>query len=159
VTNNSGHRNVIEFRPIGIIHTPFRDRASIPPQPHHGRNVVGTIELYDEYRDGLDGLEGFSHLILLFHLHRSVGYEMKTIPRGQSRRRGLFATRSPRRPNPIGLSIVRLVAVDLPATIRIEDCDMFDGSPLLDIKPYVPACDRPDYVRTGWIGDREKETE
>lgn len=140
----------IIYRPIGIIHTPFTDRNGMPSQPSLGRGVQGTVEIFPEFADGLHDLDRFSHIILLFHLHRSEGYSLRLIPRLDDVERGVFTTCTPRRPNPIGLSIVRLRHID-GVVIHIEDIDMLDGTPLLDIKPYSPAFGPERDVRIGWL--------
>ena len=141
---------MIGFTPIGIIHTPFPDPHDIPIQPTGGTGVEGTVEVFEPYREGLADLDGFSHVILLYHLHRSSGYEMRVVPYLDEVPRGLFATRTPRRPNPIGLSIVRLARVE-PGILHVEDLDVVDGTPLLDIKPYIPELEPVDRVRVGWL--------
>jgi tRNA-Thr(GGU) m(6)t(6)A37 methyltransferase TsaA len=142
--------SILTCRPIGIIHTPFTDTSGMPIQPSRGRGVRGEVEVFPDFVEGLVDLEGFSHIVLLFHLHRSRGYELRVTPFLDTVSRGLFATRAPRRPNPIGLSVVRLVAVD-DGVLTIEDLDILDGSPLLDIKPYIPDFDREDEIRLGWL--------
>jgi tRNA-Thr(GGU) m(6)t(6)A37 methyltransferase TsaA len=145
------HRNTtIEYRPIGRIHTPHREDGEAPIQPSRADGARGTVELFPPYVDGLRDLEGFSHVILLYHLHRVRGYELAVTPYLDDRKRGLFATRSPRRPNAIGLSVVRLLSVEK-NTLAVRDVDMLDGSPLLDIKPYVPEFDRRPEIRLGWL--------
>jgi tRNA-Thr(GGU) m(6)t(6)A37 methyltransferase TsaA len=112
--------------------------------------VRGTVEVFPEFADGLADLDGFSHVVLLFHLHRSRGYELRVVPYLDTVERGLFATRAPRRPNPIGLSVVRLVGIE-GNLVTVEDLDILDGSPLLDIKPWVPEFDDRDEIRQGWL--------
>ena len=149
------NRDII-YRPIGIIHTPFTERNETPPQPSLGRGVHGTVEIFPEFAGGLSDLDGFSHIILLFHLHRSEGYSLKLIPRLDTLERGVFATRAPHRPNPIGISIVRLRHIE-GNTLLIEDIDMLDGTPLLDIKPYTTTSNPEGDVRIGWLeGKRDK---
>jgi len=140
----------IEYRPIGIIHTPFPDPVGMPIQPTGGEGIRGTVEVFPEYRDGLVDLDGFSHIILLFHMHRSGDFRLRVVPFLDSVERGLFATRAPRRPNPIGLSTVRLDRIE-DGLLHICDVDMLDGTPLLDIKPYVPRLDNRDDARVGWL--------
>jgi tRNA-Thr(GGU) m(6)t(6)A37 methyltransferase TsaA len=140
----------IEFRPIGLINTLHTRSGNAPIQPSRARGIQGTVEVYDDYVEGLADLEGFSHIILLYHLHKASGYKLRVKPFLDHQKRGLFATRSPWRPNPIGLSVVRLVKVE-GSTLTIEDVDMLDQTPLLDIKPYVPEFDRPPDVRLGWL--------
>jgi len=145
----------IIYKPIGIIHTPFKDTKGTPNQPTAGKTVEGFIEIQPEYIEGLDDLEGFSHLILIYHFHFSVGYTLKVKPFMHNHFRGVFATRSPRRPNPIGISVVRLVKVE-EGRIYVKDLDIIDGTPLLDIKPYIPD-DRQKVERIGWLSERAKQ--
>lgn len=140
----------MHFTPIGIIHTPFNDPQGMPIQPAGAAGVPGTVELYPEYAAGLQDLDGFSHLILLYHFHRSNDYDLRVVPFLDTQERGIFATRAPRRPNPIGLSVVRLIGIE-GNRLQVEKVDMLDGTPLLDIKPYVPAFDTPADVRAGWL--------
>jgi tRNA (adenine37-N6)-methyltransferase len=140
----------IIYRPIGIIHTPFDERSGTPIQPAAAAGAVGHIELADCYRPGLKDLEGFSHLILLYHFHRSCGYELEVTPFLDTQPRGLFSTRAPKRPNAIGLSVVRLIAVR-DAVLEVAEVDMLDGTPLLDIKPYVPQLNPAAVDRIGWF--------
>ena len=146
----------IIYSPIGIIHTPFKYLKGIPNQPAKGKDVRGVIEILPEYVEGLKKLDGFSHIILVYHFHLSKGYSLKLKPYMHDSLRGLFATRSPKRPNPIGISIVRLVKID-GATIHVKDLDIMDGTPLLDIKPYVPE-DSLKPERIGWLSERTKES-
>lgn len=144
----------ILYRPIGIIHTSFRSIDGTPNQPTAGKGVEGMIEIQPEYAEGLSDLEGFSHIILLYHFHLSVDYSLKIKPFRHDHFRGVFATRSPRRPNPIGISIVRLVKID-GEKIYVKDLDVVDGTPLLDIKPYIPDDNRRT-LRIGWLSERAK---
>lgn len=133
----------------------------MPIQPSRGRGIRGSVEVFPEYADGLDDLDGFSHVVLLYHFHRVHGHALRVTPYLDTRERGLFATRAPRRPNPIGLSVVRLVAIEGPV-MSIEDVDILDGTPLLDIKPYVSEFDRRGNVREGWLeeaGPRRGESD
>jgi tRNA-Thr(GGU) m(6)t(6)A37 methyltransferase TsaA len=143
----------VTFRPIGIIRTPFVDTERMPIQATAAIGVPGRIEIDAEFVEGLADLDGFSHLILLYHLHRMTAARLTVTPFLDDRPHGIFATRSPARPNPIGLSTVRLVAIE-GSTLEVEDVDMVDGTPLLDIKPYVPAFDERDDVRVGWFTER-----
>jgi len=142
--------NEITFKPIGIIHSPFKNVEGTPIQPTGAEGIKGTVEIFAEYLAGLKDLDGFSHMILLYHFHLSKGYSLGVKPFLDEEIRGLFATRSPARPNPIGISIVRLVKVEGP-TLHIEDIDIVDNTPLLDIKPYVPDFDQRAEVQTGWL--------
>ncbi|WP_417914522.1 tRNA (N6-threonylcarbamoyladenosine(37)-N6)-methyltransferase TrmO [Candidatus Electronema sp. JM] len=135
---------------IGFIRSPFSSLEGMPIQPTGAAGVRGKVEILPEYRAGLKDIEGFSHLILLYLFHRSEGFKLEVVPFLDSQPRGLFATRAPRRPNPIGLSIVRLDSVE-DGVLHVQDIDILDGTPLLDIKPYVPVFDRRDGARTGWL--------
>ncbi len=135
---------------IGIIRTPFQDIQGMPIQPSGARDVSGQLIVDAQYEDGLGDLDGFSHLILLYQFHLSKGYSLKVKPFLDTVERGLFSTRAPRRPNPIGLSIVRLDRIE-GRILHVLDVDVVDGTPLLDIKPYVPAFDVRSGVRCGWL--------
>ena len=128
----------------------------MPIQPAAARRVRGAVEVLPEFRDGLADLEGFDRVILLYHFHRSEGYALRVVPFLDDCERGVFATRAPRRPNPIGLSVVRLVGVE-GCRLVIEDVDVLDGTPLLDIKPYVPSFDAYPGECDGWFGRRVGE--
>ena len=145
----------MELKPIGIIHTPFTEPEGMPIQPKGAIGIRGTIELFDEYHEGLKDLDGFSHIILLYHFHRSHGFNLQVVPFMDSELRGLFATRAPRRPNPIGISVVQLDKIEN-GVLHIQNVDIMDGTPLLDIKPYVPEFDSPQNIRTGWLEQARK---
>jgi tRNA (adenine37-N6)-methyltransferase len=145
----------VEYTPIGIIHSPFKEPVGMPIQPTGAAGVAGTVEVFEDFRAGLKDLEGFSHIILLYHFHRSQGFNLHVVPFMDSQIRGLFATRAPRRPNPVGLSVVRLLRIEN-GVLHIENVDILDGTPLLDIKPYVPDFDAPKEVRTGWLEETGK---
>ncbi len=138
------------FRPIGVIRSPFTDPVGMPIQAVAARGIAGSIELAPGCREGLKDIDGFSHLILLYHLHLMKNPGLTVVPFLGDQPHGVFATRSPKRPNPIGLSIVRLVRVQ-DTTLFIEDVDVVDGTPLLDIKPYVPNFDIRDDATIGWF--------
>jgi len=140
----------IKYRPIGTIHSPFKDIEGMPIQPAGAANVRGTVEVLPELAEGLRDLEGFSHIILLYHFHRVQEAKLVVIPFMDSQPRGIFATRAPKRPNPIGLSVVRLISIE-GNVLHIENVDVLDGTPLLDIKPYVPEFDQPDVEAVGWL--------
>jgi len=140
----------IKFEPIGIVHSPFKEPHGMPIQPAGARGIRGSVEVFEEFRPGLKDLDGFSHVVLIYFLHLSRGFSLKVVPFMDTELRGVFATRAPKRPNPIGLSVVRLTGID-EGILRIEDVDIVDGTPLLDIKPYVPEFDSPVKVRTGWL--------
>ncbi|HEY5975975.1 MAG TPA: tRNA (N6-threonylcarbamoyladenosine(37)-N6)-methyltransferase TrmO [Geobacteraceae bacterium] len=143
----------IRYTPIGTIHSPYTTLAGMPIQPAGAAGVMGTVVLSPAYAAGLKDLEGFSHLILLYHLHKSRGCQLEVVPFLDTVSHGIFATRSPARPNPIGLSIVRLREVN-GNLLLIENVDILDGTPLIDIKPFVPAFDLPEPLaaaRAGWF--------
>ncbi|MCG6974738.1 MAG: tRNA (N6-threonylcarbamoyladenosine(37)-N6)-methyltransferase TrmO [Desulfobacterales bacterium] len=140
----------IEFTPIGIIHSPFTETEGMPIQPAGAAGIKGSVEVFKNFQPGLEDLDGFSHIILLYHFHRSRGFDLRVVPFLDSSPRGLFATRAPKRPNPIGLSIVQLDKIE-DSVLYIRNIDTLDGTPLLDIKPYVPEFDAQGNVRTGWL--------
>ena len=146
---------MIEFEPIGIIRSPFKEPKGMPIQPPGASGMQGTVEIFAEYRAALKDLDGFSHIILLCHLHRAKPHELRVIPYLDTVPRGLFSTRAPSRPNPIGLSVVRLIGI-VGNVLSIEAIDMLDGTPVLDIKPYVGDFDRPEEVRYGWLEEAGK---
>ena len=144
----------LTLRPIGVIRTPFQDRLSAPRQPAARRGTAGTIELYpgQDFEHALSDLEHWDHVWVLFWFHLNTGWRPKVLPPRSSVRRGVFATRSPHRPNPIGMSVLRLDAVDASARIlHVRDVDIVDGTPVLDIKPYVPYADSVPNASTGWL--------
>ncbi|MBU1182164.1 MAG: tRNA (N6-threonylcarbamoyladenosine(37)-N6)-methyltransferase TrmO [Proteobacteria bacterium] len=143
----------IIYSPIGIIHTPFTEAKKMPIQPAAAKGIEGTIDIKPEFENGLKYLDGFSHIILLYHLHLSKGFSLEVIPFLDDKPRGVFATRAPRRPNPIGLSIVRLVDIKK-NRLNIRNVDVVDGTPLLDIKPYVPEFDDQKAEKIGWLSDK-----
>jgi len=140
----------IELQPIGVIRTPFTKPEGMPIQPAGAVGVEGTVEVLDEFVDGLKDLDGFSHVVLLYHFHRSRGFDLSVVPFMDVEPRGVFATRAPKRPNPIGLSVVQLDTVE-GNVLHVRNVDMLDRTPLLDIKPYVPAFDGHAGARTGWL--------
>ena len=140
----------IEFRPGGVIRTPFTKTERMPIQPAAAVGVRGTAEVFAEYRSGLNDLDGFSHIILPYHFHRSHGFPLAVVPFLDVEPRGLIATRAPKRPNAIGLSLVQLDKIDN-GGLQIQNVDILDGTPLPDIKPYVPEVDAAADVRTGRV--------
>ena len=122
----------------------------MPIQPSGAAGVKGTVVVDRQYIEALVDLEGFSHLILIYHFHLAQGYSLKIKPFLDDRQRGLFATRAPRRPNSIGISVVKLCGIE-GNTLNIENVDIIDGTPLLDIKPYVPEFDNVDDIKIGWL--------
>ncbi|MGA8238942.1 MAG: tRNA (N6-threonylcarbamoyladenosine(37)-N6)-methyltransferase TrmO [Desulfobacterales bacterium] len=140
----------IEYRPIGLIHSPFEKPAGMPIQPTGANGICGSVEVFPEFAPGLKDLDGFSHIFLLYHFHRSGAPELVVEPFLDSQPRGVFATRAPKRPNPIGISVVVLTKI-VANILHIENVDILDGTPLLDIKPYVPAFDHHAVERFGWL--------
>ncbi len=140
----------IKLIPIGTIHSPFKDRKGMPIQPTAASGISGSVEIKAEYSKGLKDLEGFSHIYLIYYFHLSEDYSLEVKPFMDDNLRGLFATRAPKRPNPIGLSIVKLLKIE-DNILYIEDIDIVDGTPLLDIKPYVPKFDYRDTEQIGWL--------
>ena len=145
-----GKNTEIKYDPIGIIHSPFKEPEGTPIQPSAGASVDGIVEVFSRYAEGLRDLEGFSHIILIYHFHLSKGPSLKVKPFLDEQQHGVFATRSPSRPNPIGISVVRLVKMEGNA-LHIKNIDIVDKTPLLDIKPYVPEFDTTDAVKIGWL--------
>lgn len=146
----------IQFQPIGEIHTPFKNMEDMPIQPTGAGDVEGRVVVLPEFEAGLEDIDGFSHLILIYQFHLSTGFRLKVKPFLDDRQRGIFATRAPRRPNAIGLSVVRLLRRK-GAVLDIGGVDVVDGTPLLDIKPYVPAFDSPQVTRVGWLEGKDGE--
>ncbi len=146
----------IEYHPIGIIHSPFTELSGMPIQPAGAAGVEGTVEVFAKYSDGLKDLEGFSHIIMLYHFHQSKGFKLHVVPFMDSTPRGVFATRAPKRPNPIGLSVIKLQKIQ-DNILYVQNVDILDGTPLLDIKPYVPEFDEQTEVRAGWLEEARKE--
>jgi tRNA (adenine37-N6)-methyltransferase len=142
--------NDIAYHRIGVIRSPFKETAGMPIQAAAAIGITGKIQLDPAYGEGLQDIEGFSHLILLYHLHLVREAKLKVKPFLDDEPHGIFATRSPKRPNPIGLSIVRLMHVS-GLRLDIEDVDIVDGTPLLDIKPWVPDFDMRENARIGWF--------
>jgi tRNA (adenine37-N6)-methyltransferase len=141
------------YRPIGIVHSPHAAAGHSLPQRLSRRGVEGTVEVFPDFLEGLRDLDGFSHVVLLCHLHESKGYSLAVTPPGEVVTHGVFATRSPRRPNPVSLTVVRLQRIE-GATLHVVDLDLLDGTPLLDIKPYFPMTPAEDEVATGWMETR-----
>jgi len=144
---------LFSFRPVGRVRSPFKRPEDIPPPafapPGFFDRARGELRVFKKYEPALKDTEGFSHLIVIFVFHQASGSKLQAVPPGQTERRGIFATRSPHRPNPIGLTVVRVLGRRGPV-IRVSGLDLVDGTPILDIKPLTER-DRPARVRTGWI--------
>ena len=146
----------MQISPIGVIHTPFSDLKGMPIQPSGALDIEGTLVINPEYEEGLRDLEGFSHIILLYHFHQSTGYDLMVTPFLDTQKRGLFSTRAPRRPNSIGLSIVELTGRDK-NKVFVRGIDVLNNTPLIDIKPYVPKFDTKAVTATGWLEKAQKK--
>ena len=140
----------IRYRPVGVIHSPFKEPRGTPIQPSAARGIDGTVEVFPEYIEALEDLDGFSHIILLYHFHLSREFSPKVRPYMDDQTHGVFSTRAPSRPNPIGISVVRLIKIEK-NILHIRDVDIIDGTPLLDIKPYVPEFDVRVVDKIGWL--------
>ena len=142
----------ITYQPIGTIHSPFTELGGMPIQPTSESSAKGYIDIHPEFVEGLKDLDGFSHIYLIYHLHKSAQVKLTVTPFLDTKQHGVFATRAPSRPNPIGLSLVRLVSIDQ-ARIQIEQIDVLDGTPLLDLKPFIPTFEPSENIRTGWLAN------
>lgn len=140
----------INFRPIGYFQTPHEDVRGMPIQPPGASGVHGSITVLPDFLEGLKDIEGFSYLIVLYHLHEITSQELTVTPFLDKTPHGIFATRSPSRPNPIGLSVLRLLDVK-GDTLLLQNVDVLDGTPVIDIKPYVPDFDVWPAKRVGWF--------
>lgn len=143
----------IKFKPIGLVHSPFKKKKDIQPKKyvntHWFDSIQGELEIFKEYEPGLKDIEGFSHLIVLFAFHKSERYKLHTIPFRNDNLRGVFSTRSPRRPNPIGLTIVKIIERK-GNILKVSGIDMIEGTPILDLKPYTPN-DQKSPLKLGWL--------
>lgn len=142
--------NRITYFPIGVAHSPFRSPEGTPIQAGVAKDIQARIEIFPEYAKGLKDLEGFSHIIVLFHLHVAKFKSLNVIPFLDTESHGIFSTRSPGRPNPIGFSVVELERIEKDM-LFVKGVDILDGSPILDIKPYVPQFDVFETTKNGWI--------
>ncbi len=146
----------IILEPIGIIHSPFDKPEGTPIQPKAAKGREGKVEIFPEYVEGLKDLEEFSHIILLYRFHLIKKTKLKVKPYMDEREHGVFSTRAPSRPNPIGLSVVSLLKIE-ENLLYIKDIDIVDGTPLIDIKPYVPEFDKREDCRIGWLSENVKK--
>lgn len=144
----------MRVQPIGIIHTPFTAKKATPIQPFRSK-ADGRVEVFEKYKEGLSDIEGFSYIILIYRFHKSRGYKLTVKPFLDTQLRGLFATRYPRRPNQIGMSVVRLKK-RRGRFLYVKGIDALDGTPLLDIKPYVPTFAAKKRVRIGWLKGKKR---
>jgi tRNA-Thr(GGU) m(6)t(6)A37 methyltransferase TsaA len=140
----------VVYKPIGVVHSPFKAPQDVPIQSVTAEGVMGYVEVAREYVEGLRDVDGFSHLILIYHCHLAQDYSLLVRPFLDERLHGVFSTRAPSRPNSIGVSIVRLTKIEK-NILHIQDVDIIDGTPLLDIKPFVPDFDQREAERIGWL--------
>lgn len=143
----------IKYKPIGIIRSPFKESIGIPRQAVGASDVKGQIQIFEQFIEGLKDLDGFSHIVVIFHMHLVEKPSLKARPPWDGKEHGVFATRSPYRPNPIGVSVVRLESI-AHNILRITGVDMADGTPVLDIKPYIPDLNPKNDIRVGWLTDK-----
>jgi len=146
-------QGVLKLKPIGVIHSPYH--AGQVPYQGCGREEIGEVEVFEQFAEGLKDIEGFSHIVLIYWFHKSRGYSLMVRTPWDTTPHGLFTTRSPNRPCPLGLSVVRLVARK-GNILKVKDLDAIDGTPLLDIKPYVPTVDEKSDIKIGWLEGKLK---
>lgn len=157
MTHKSGETDMgqhhFQFRPIGHVRSPYKDTRDIPKGLGAKHEAEGDLEILAEFETGLTDIEGFSHLIVIWAFDRSEGFSLVGTPPSDNRPHGVFATRSPRRPNPVGLTVVELMRREGP-TLHVRGVDMLDRTPILDIKPYLSNVP-PDRLRRGWLAEAE----
>lgn len=147
-------QRILELKPIGAIHSPYHDREETPRQGCW-RKEICQVEVFKEFEEGLKDIDGFSHVILIYWFHKSEGYHLLITTPWDTKLHGLFTTRSPNRPCPLGLCLVELVARE-GNILSVKGLDAIDGTPLLDIKPYIPPIDEKANAQVGWLKDRFK---
>ena len=140
----------LELKPIGVVHSPFKEATGTPIQASLSQGTAGTVEVFSAFAEGLKDLDGFDRIWLLYWFDRAAAPKLIVTPYLDDQPHGVFATRAPARPNPIGMSAVRLVRIE-GCTLHVADVDILDGTPLLDIKPYAPPFDHLPAERTGWL--------
>ncbi|MEA1957015.1 MAG: tRNA (N6-threonylcarbamoyladenosine(37)-N6)-methyltransferase TrmO [Euryarchaeota archaeon] len=150
--DSEGKEDRKTYQPIGIIHTEFQDKKEAPIQGVFAKGAKGKVEVFPEYAAGLKDLEDFSHITLIYHFHRSDGYSLISKPFLEDEEHGIFSIRHFKRPNPIGLSVVKLESVK-GNVLEISEVDILDGTPLLDIKPFVPLFDNREDAKSGWLSN------
>jgi formylmethanofuran dehydrogenase subunit E len=144
-----GKKHNLELQPIGVIHSPYKNTEKAPYQGYRSEEI-SQIEIFKEFTEGLKDIEGFSHLIVIYWFHKSQGYHLLVKTPWDDNLHGLFATRSPHRPCPLGLTVVELVAREK-NILKVKGLDAVDGTPLLDIKPYIPEVDERSVAKLGWL--------
>ena len=142
-------RRSLELKPIGIIRSPYKDKDQVPNQGYRSKKI-SRIELFKEFEEGLQDIEGFSHIVVIYWFHRSRGYHLSVKTPWDDIPHGLFATRSPHRPCPLGLTVAQLVARE-GNVLKVKGLDAIDGTPVLDIKPYISSIDEQSAVKSGWL--------
>jgi tRNA-Thr(GGU) m(6)t(6)A37 methyltransferase TsaA len=145
---------IIKFEPIGTIHTPYKTKEGMPIQSVGAEGIKGIIKLKKKYVKGLLDLDGFSHIYLIYYFHKSKGFKLLVKPFLDDKLHGIFSTRAPQRPNLIGISVVKLISIK-DNILEIENVDMIDGTPLLDIKPYISEFDIHEIEKNGWIKEKK----
>lgn len=160
-----GEDGRVVLTPVGVVHSPLNEESKDVPFQSFTSEIEGSIELKEEYEQGLEGIEGFSHLSIIYYIHKNKKTKLMTVPLLEKEERGIFGTRSPSRPNHIGVSTVRLVSRE-GRFLKVKGLDIFDGTPVLDIKPYVPKVDLVQGVDNEWlvkklgkIDEMDKETQ
>ncbi|MBC8375002.1 MAG: tRNA (N6-threonylcarbamoyladenosine(37)-N6)-methyltransferase TrmO [FCB group bacterium] len=148
----------ITYHQIGLINSPHKKVKGMPIQPSSAAGVKGEIELFPEYSDGLKDLDGFSHIIVIYDFHKSEGFSLQPKPFLDDKIHGVFATRAPQRPNSIGISVLRLNEIN-GNKLFVENIDILDETPLLDIKPFVSNFDAVDQEKVGWLSNNLDEVE
>jgi len=143
----------INYEPIGIIKTPHKTKNGMSIQSRAAKGIKGIITIKRKFSEGLEDLDGFSHIYLIYHFHKSKHYTLKTKPFLDDKSHGVFSTRAPQRPNSIGISVVKLNSIK-DNVLEIEDIDILNGTPLLDIKPYIPDFDIHEVRKIGWIANK-----
>ena len=146
----------IEYKQIGTIYSPFEKKEGMPIQAIAANGIKGKIEINKDLEEGLSGLDGFSHIFLIYSFHKSEGFNLKIKPFMSDKFFGVFATRAPRRPNAIGISVVKILSINK-NIIEIENVDILNGTPLLDIKPYIPEFDIHKAEKIGWLENKISE--
>ena len=147
---------ILNYEPIGIIHSPFHTVEDMPIQPTSQASKPGVVEIYSQYAEALKDLDGFSHIYLIYHFHRVASSKLTITPFLDTQPRGLFATRAPCRPNPIGLSLVQLSHIE-GNRLHVVRLDILDQTPLLDIKPYIPEFEPRQNFRAGWVSQAKEQ--
>lgn len=148
----------VTFEPIGTIYSPFTELTGMPIQPAGAKDVEGYIEVREDLQDGLDDVQDFSHIYLFYYFHKNEGYSLKVTPFMDTQLRGVFSTRAPRRPNMLGCSIVEITKVE-GNRVYVKGLDILNGTPLLDMKPYVEKFDSLSGTRSGWLTKNANKSE